>query len=80
MSGLQTLRFYQSDNAMTLKTHVIVSLFAAASTALRDIPPLGLGTWLSDRETVPHAVEFGLKNGYDHIDAAWIYRTPKLGS
>lgn len=49
------------------------ALLAAAATALDEIPALGLGTWLSDRELVPHAVEFGLKNGYDHIDAAWIY-------
>lgn len=59
---------------MALKIYFTASLFAATTTALRDIPPLGLGTWLSDREKVPHAVEFGLKNGYDHIDAAWIYR------
>lgn len=50
------------------------ALLAAVAVALDEIPTLGLGTWLSDREEVPHAVEFGLKNGYDHIDAAWIYR------
>lgn len=50
------------------------ALLAAVAVALDDIPALGLGTWLSDRDKVPHAVEFGLKNGYDHIDAAWIYR------
>lgn len=49
------------------------ALLAAVAVALDDIPALGLGTWLSDRDKVPHAVEFGLKNGYDHIDAAWIY-------
>lgn len=59
---------------MALTLYLTASLFAAAGTALRDIPPLGLGTWLSDPDKVPHAVEFGLKNGYDHIDAAWIYR------
>lgn len=59
-----------------IKTSAVAALLAAATaTALQDIPSLGLGTWLSDREKVPHAVEFGLKNGYDHIDAAWIYRT-----
>ncbi|CAN8106187.1 unnamed protein product [Discula destructiva] len=59
---------------MALRTYLTASLFAATGAALRDIPSLGLGTWLSDREKVPHAVEFGLKNGYDQIDAAWIYR------
>lgn len=60
---------------MALKAYLTAaSLFAATSTALDDIPRLGLGTWLSDRDKVPHAVEFGLQNGYDHIDAAWIYR------
>lgn len=56
------------------KTSLVAGLYAAAATALSDMPPLGLGTWLSDRDKVPHAVEFGLQNGYDHIDAAWIYR------
>ncbi|KAJ1299713.1 hypothetical protein OPQ81_005039 [Rhizoctonia solani] len=60
---------------MSLRTSLVVGgLLATCTTALEDIPPLGLGTWLSDRNKVPHAVEFGLKNGYDHIDAAWIYR------
>ncbi|PSR97612.1 aldo/keto reductase [Coniella lustricola] len=49
-------------------------LLASSAAAVEDIPALGLGTWLSDRDSVPHAVEFGLKHGYDHIDAAWIYR------
>ncbi|KAK8071116.1 NADPH-dependent d-xylose reductase [Apiospora hydei] len=39
-----------------------------------DIPQLGLGTWLSDRDEVAHAVEYALDNGYDHIDAALIYK------
>lgn len=59
---------------MALKTYLTASLLAATTTALREIPPLGLGTWLSDPDKVPHAVEYGLQNGYDHIDAAWIYR------
>lgn len=58
-----------------VNTRLTAALLAASTaTAMKDIPSLGLGTWLSDREKVPHAVEFGLKNGYDHIDAAWIYR------
>lgn len=59
---------------MVFKRVLGTALLAAAVVALDDIPALGLGTWLSDRDLVPHAVEFGLKNGYDHIDAAWIYR------
>lgn len=59
---------------MVTKSILSAALFAAVSVALDDIPALGLGTWLSDRDSVPHAVEFGLKNGYEHIDAAWIYR------
>jgi alcohol dehydrogenase (NADP+) len=58
---------------MATKRVLGTALLAAVAAALDDIPALGLGTWLSDRDLVPHAVEFGLKNGYDHIDAAWIY-------
>ncbi|KAI1422889.1 aldo/keto reductase [Xylaria sp. FL1777] len=39
-----------------------------------EIPSIGLGTWLSDKDKVAHAVEFALKSGYNHIDAALIYR------
>ncbi|GAP86884.1 putative aldo keto reductase [Rosellinia necatrix] len=37
------------------------------------IPSIGIGTWLSERDAVAHAVEFALKSGYNHIDAASIY-------
>ncbi|KAK8099130.1 aldo/keto reductase [Apiospora kogelbergensis] len=40
----------------------------------KHIPQLGLGTWLSDRDEVAHAVEYALDNGYDHIDAALVYK------
>ncbi|KAI1780187.1 Aldo/keto reductase [Hypoxylon cercidicola] len=43
-------------------------------TRVRDIPHFGLGTWLSDKEKVAHAVEYALDLGYNHIDAALIYR------
>lgn len=59
---------------MAFKRYLIASLLVAFTTGLQDIPSLGLGTWLADREKVPHAVEYGLEHGYDHIDAAWIYR------
>lgn len=63
---------------MVTKTILSAALSAATATALKDIPALGLGTWLSDKDKVPHAVQFGLNNGYDHIDAAWIYRGSPL--
>lgn len=59
---------------MVTKTALNAVLLAATAAALKDIPALGLGTWLSDKDKVPHAVQFGLQNGYNHIDAAWIYR------
>ncbi|KAI0972702.1 aldo/keto reductase [Xylaria arbuscula] len=39
-----------------------------------EIPSIGLGTWRSDKGKVAHAVEFALKSGYNHVDAALIYR------
>ncbi|KAI8635238.1 aldo/keto reductase [Xylariaceae sp. FL1651] len=39
-----------------------------------EIPSIGIGTWLSDRDKVAHAVEFALESGYTHIDAALIYK------
>ncbi|KAM5344197.1 hypothetical protein ACJ41O_012734 [Fusarium nematophilum] len=37
------------------------------------IPAVGLGTWQSGPNEVAHAVEFALKHGYRHIDAAATY-------
>ncbi|KAI1840839.1 hypothetical protein JX266_012987 [Neoarthrinium moseri] len=53
-----------------------VPIAAADSSAARvkEIPAFGLGTWLSERDEVAHAVEYALQNGYNHIDAARIYR------
>ncbi|TEA13929.1 putative oxidoreductase [Colletotrichum sidae] len=62
---------------VTLKSTTLASLvgLANALSGLSSIPPLGLGTWLSDKSKVAHAVEFALgEAGYDHIDAALIYR------
>ncbi|KAI0516752.1 aldo/keto reductase [Xylaria bambusicola] len=42
-----------------------------------EIPSFGLGTWLSDEDKVAHAVEFALKSGYNHVDAALIYKNEK---
>ncbi|KAI0041088.1 Aldo/keto reductase [Auriscalpium vulgare] len=38
------------------------------------IPQIGLGTWLSQPHEVEHAVEWAIKAGYRHIDAALIYQ------
>ncbi|KAI1333056.1 aldo/keto reductase [Xylariaceae sp. FL0255] len=43
-----------------------------------EIPSIGLGTWLSDRDKVAHAVEFALESGYRHIDAARIYKNEDM--
>ncbi|SCV74349.1 BQ2448_6781 [Microbotryum intermedium] len=37
------------------------------------IPAIGLGTWQSKPGEVAAAVETALKNGYHHIDGAWIF-------
>ncbi|KAH8898588.1 aldo/keto reductase [Thozetella sp. PMI_491] len=60
---------------MTLRNSLLAAAaLVACGAALQDIPQFGLGTWLSDRDEVTHAVEVALKNGYNHIDAAAIYR------
>jgi glycerol 2-dehydrogenase (NADP+) len=40
-------------------------------------PSVGLGTWQSKPGQVEGAVEIALKNGYRHIDGAWIYGNEK---
>ncbi|KAF6827645.1 NADPH-dependent d-xylose reductase [Colletotrichum musicola] len=58
----------------TLTTAAVAAGLARAS-GLDKIPSIGLGTWLSDKGAVAHAVEFALGEvGYNHIDAARIYR------
>ena len=51
------------------------ALTGPAAAVVRDIPPFGLGTWLSDRDEVTDAVDLALRSDYNHIDAAAIYRT-----
>lgn len=43
-----------------------------------EIPSVGIGTWLSDKDKVTHTVEFALKSGYNHVDAALIYSLSTL--
>ncbi|KAL9110864.1 MAG: hypothetical protein Q9227_004664 [Pyrenula ochraceoflavens] len=53
---------------------------ASSNPALTYIPPIGLGTWLSEPEKASGAVHAALNAGYRHIDAAAIYRNePSVG-
>ena len=46
-----------------------------------DIPPIGLGTWLSPKKEVKHAAQYALDTGYTHIDAARVYgEQPQSGT
>lgn len=52
------------------------SVFLPSTTTLNDgnkMPRLGLGTWLANKHQCEHAVQFALRNGYDHIDTAQNY-------
>ncbi|OAA59726.1 Aldo/keto reductase [Niveomyces insectorum RCEF 264] len=51
---------------MSLPTHFTLNTGAK-------IPAVGLGTWQSKPGEVRNAVQFALKDGYRHIDAALIY-------
>ncbi|KAH7096580.1 Aldo/keto reductase [Auriculariales sp. MPI-PUGE-AT-0066] len=37
------------------------------------VPQIGLGTWLSKPKEVENAVEIAVRNGYRHLDLAYIY-------
>ncbi|KAK1545933.1 aldo/keto reductase [Colletotrichum paranaense] len=72
-------RFLNSFTMVYLKTLVAAAASAglaqASLSGLDKIPPLGLGTWLSDKSKVADAVAFAVGEvGYNHIDAALIYR------
>ncbi|KAM0787883.1 hypothetical protein ACM66B_003933 [Microbotryomycetes sp. NB124-2] len=38
-----------------------------------EIPAVGLGTWQSKPGEVENAVDVALRNGYKHLDCAWVY-------
>ncbi|KAF4973862.1 hypothetical protein FZEAL_9180 [Fusarium zealandicum] len=64
-----------------LAAYTLLSLAEMSEPLLRspvaghpEIPSFGLGTWLSKKGEVAHAVEYALKSGYRHIDAAAAYR------
>ncbi|CAJ0596823.1 unnamed protein product [Cylicocyclus nassatus] len=39
-----------------------------------DMPMVGLGTWQIEPQDVGKAVESAIKDGYKHIDCAWMYK------
>ncbi|EJD34999.1 Aldo/keto reductase [Auricularia subglabra TFB-10046 SS5] len=49
--------------------------FGATITLLNGatVPQIGLGTWLSEPNEVEKAVEIAVRNGYRHLDLAYIY-------
>ncbi|CAJ0596824.1 unnamed protein product [Cylicocyclus nassatus] len=38
-----------------------------------EMPVVGLGTWQMEKHNVGNAVESAIKNGYKHLDCAWMY-------
>ncbi|KAI9163683.1 oxidoreductase [Paramyrothecium foliicola] len=57
------------------------SLADAGLRSKQEIPQIGLGTWLSERDKVAQAVDYALGTGYTHIDAAYAYKNEdKVGA
>eukprot|EP01083_Nonionella_stella_P003418 9776_1 len=63
---------YQEQTFATLNTKI-----NEKTTNTSQLPMLGLGTWLSKPGQVATAVEYALKTGYRHIDAAAVYGNEK---
>jgi len=72
VSPLRGARGYEDQSFAKLVTKV-----DAKTTNVSQIPMLGLGTWLSDKGKVATAVEYALRIGYRHIDAAAAYGNEK---
>ncbi|KAK2674975.1 Aldo-keto reductase [Fusarium oxysporum f. sp. vasinfectum] len=51
-----------------------LTVVSVVTYTILSIPSFGLGTWLAKKGDVAHAVEYALKAGYRHVDAAAIYR------
>lgn len=49
----------------------------STSSAVKDIPHLGFGTWNLDKSNASEAVSVALRTGYRHIDCAAAYRNQK---
>ncbi|KAI1382395.1 Aldo/keto reductase [Hypoxylon crocopeplum] len=68
------MAFMRALSTAAILTTTLSVAVGSGTSRVRDIPHFGLGTWLSDRAKVAHAVEYALDSGYNHVDAALIYR------
>ncbi|KAI1759191.1 Aldo/keto reductase [Hypoxylon sp. FL1150] len=71
---MSSIQFPSTTALFTSFLALFPTLIIAVVDTAGDIPRFGLGTWLSDKRMVAHAVEYALDIGYNHIDAALVYR------
>ncbi|KAF4337755.1 glycerol dehydrogenase [Fusarium beomiforme] len=77
MSFVRAFSFLTVVSVVTYTLLSVATSLSGGSPAVQkthQIPSFGLGTWLAGTGEVKHAVEYALKKGYRHIDAAAIYR------